>query len=331
MFGIDTWKNPEFLYLLLLIPLLIAWYWFREKDSTPEVRFSGLQYFRGFSQNTKARLRHSLFILRLLVISLLIIAMARPQSTSSKQNINIEGIDIVLAMDVSGSMMARDFTPDRIGAAKNIAADFIEHRPNDRIGLVIFSGVAFTQAPLTLDHSMLLTLLKEVRSGMVEDGTAIGDGLATAVSRLQDSKAKSKVIILLTDGVNNMGAIDPLSAAEMAKLYGIRVYTIGIGTQGYAPYPVQTPYGVQMQQMKVQIDEALLQKIAQSTGGEYFRATDTPSLKKIFGEINKLEKSKIEVQQFQKKTERFFPFALLGLLFFVTEISLRYLVFKKLP
>ncbi len=331
MFGIDTWKNPEFLYLLLLIPLLIAWYWFREKDSTPEVRFSGLQYFRGFSQNTKARLRHSLFILRILVISLLIVAMARPQSTSSRQNINIKGIDIVLALDVSGSMRARDFTPDRIGAAKNIAADFIEHRPNDRIGLVIFSGVAFTQAPLTLDHSMLLTLLKEVKSGMVEDGTAIGDGLATAVSRLQESKAKSKVIILLTDGVNNMGAIDPLSAAEMAKLYGIRVYTIGIGTQGYAPYPVQTPYGVQMQQMKVQIDQALLQKIAQTTGGEYFRATDTPSLKRIFGEINKLEKSKIEVQQFQKKTERFFPFALFALLLFVAEVSLRYLVFKKLP
>jgi len=331
MYGIDTWQNPGFLYLLLLIPPLIVWYWFREKNSTGEVRFSGLQSFKGVPKNTKARLRHLLFVLRLLVISLLIIAIARPQSTSSKQNINIQGIDIVLAMDVSGSMLSRDFTPDRIGAAKNIAADFIEHRPNDRIGLVIFSGVAFTQAPLTLDHGMLLQLLKEVHSGMIEDGTAIGDGLATAVARLQDSKAKSKVIILMTDGVNNMGSIDPVSAAEMAKLFGIRVYTIGIGTQGYAPYPVQTPYGVQMQQMKVEIDEALLQQIAQTTGGEYFRATDTPSLKKIFGEINKLEKSKIEVQQFQKKTERFFPFALLALILFVTEVGLKYLEFRKLP
>lgn len=331
MFRIDTWQNPAFLYLLLLIPLLIVWYWFREKNSTPEVRFSSLQSLMGASNNTKTRLRHLLFVLRLLAIGLLIIAIARPQSVSSKKNINVQGIDIVLAMDVSGSMRARDFTPDRIGAAKNIAADFIKKRPNDRIGLVIFSGVAFTQAPLTLDHSMLLQLLKEVHSGMVQDGTAIGDGLATAVSRLQDSKAKSKVIILLTDGVNNMGAIDPLSAAQMAKLFGIRVYTIGIGTQGYAPYPVQTPYGVQMQQMKVQIDQALLQKIAQNTGGEYFRATNTPSLKQIFEKIDKLEKSKIEVKQFQKKTEEFFPFALLALLLFVTEITLRYLVFKKLP
>lgn len=331
MFGIDTWNNPEFLYLLLLIPLLIVWYWFREKNSTPEVRFSGLQSLRGASKNTKARLRHLLFALRLLVIGLLILAVARPQSISSKRNINIKGIDIVLAMDVSGSMLSRDFTPDRIGAAKEIAANFIKHRPNDRIGLVIFSGVAFTQAPLTLDHGMLLQLLKEVHSGMVEDGTAIGDGLATAVSRLQDSKAKSKVIILMTDGVNNMGSIDPLSAAEMAKLYGIRVYTIGIGTEGYAPYPVQTPYGVQMQRVKVQIDQALLQKIAQSTGGEYFRATDTQSLKKIFDKIDKLEKSKIEIQQFQKKTEKFFPFALLALALFVTEVCLRYLIFKRLP
>ncbi len=331
MFRIDTWQNPAFLYLLLLIPLLIVWYWFREKNSTAEVRFSSLQSFLGASKNTKARLRHLLFLLRLLAISLLIIAIARPQSVSSKKNINVQGIDIVLAMDVSGSMRARDFTPDRIGAAKNIAANFIKKRPNDRIGLVIFSGVAFTQAPLTLDHGMLLQLLKEVHSGMVQDGTAIGDGLATAVSRLQDSKAKSKVIILLTDGVNNMGAIDPLSAAEMAKLYGIRVYTIGIGTQGYAPYPVQTPYGIQMQQMKVQIDQKLLQNIAQSTGGEYFRATNTTSLKQIFERIDKLEKSKIEIKQFQKKTEEFFPFALLALLLFVTEVTLKYLVFKKLP
>lgn len=331
MFGIDTWKNPEFFYLLLLIPILIVWYWYRQGKSTPELRFSGLQAFQGFSKNVKAKLRHSLFVLRLLIISLLIIALARPQSITSKQNISIKGIDIVLALDVSGSMLSRDFTPDRIGAAKNIAANFIKHRPNDRIGLVIFSGVAFTQAPLTLDHNMLLTLLKEVKSGMVENGTAIGDGLATAVSRLQNSKTKSKVIILLTDGVNNMGSIDPLSAAEIAKLYGIRVYTIGIGTEGYAPYPVQTPFGIQMQQVKVQIDVALLKQISKITGGEYFRAVNTQTLKTIFKKIDKLVKSKIVVHQFQKKHELFYPFALLALLLFVLEVSLRYLVFRKLP
>ncbi|MBN2614427.1 MAG: VWA domain-containing protein [Bacteroidales bacterium] len=331
MFGIDTWRSPEFLYLLLLIPLLIVWYIFRERKSHPELRFSGITAFKNLGKSTKAGLRHSMFVLRMLALALLIIALARPQAVSSKKNVNIQGIDIVLALDVSGSMRARDFTPDRIGAAKKIAGQFIREHPNDRIGLVIFSGVAFTQAPLTTDHSMVIKLLDEVKSGMIEDGTAIGDGLATAVSRLQDSKAKSKVIILLTDGVNNMGSIDPQSAAEMAKLYGIRVYTIGIGTEGYAPYPVQTPYGIQMQQMKVQIDQDLLKKIAAETGGKYYRAENNDKLKSVFGDISKLEKSKITVHQFEKKTELFFPFALLALILFVLEVSLRYLVFRKLP
>ncbi len=331
MFGIDTWRNPDYFYLFLLIPVLVAWYVYRFRKSTPELLFSGLKPFEGMSPSLKTRLIHSLFVLRMLALSLLIVALAGPQKISSKSNINIEGIDIVMALDVSGSMRARDFQPDRIGAAKKIATQFIEGRPNDRIGLVIFSGVAFTQAPLTLDHSMLIHLLQEVKSGMIQDGTAIGDGLATAVSRLKDSKARSKVIVLLTDGVNNSGAIDPETAAELAKMYGIRVYTIGVGSYGYAPYPVQTPYGIQMQQMKVQIDEALLKKIAQETGGKYFRANNNRKLKAIFKEIDRLEKSKINVQQFHRKYELYFPFALAALLLFVMEVSLRYLVFRKLP
>ncbi len=331
MFGIDTWRSPDYFYLFLLIPALIAWYVYRFRKSTPELLFSGLKPFEGTSPSLKTRLIHSLFALRMLALSLLIIALARPQRISSKSNINIEGIDIVIALDVSGSMRARDFQPDRIGAAKRIAAQFIKGRPNDRIGLVIFSGVAFTQAPLTLDHSVLISLLKEVKSGMIQGGTAIGDGLATAVSRLKDSKARSKVIVLLTDGMNNSGAIDPETAAELAKMYGIRVYTIGIGTYGYAPYPVQTPYGIQMQQMKVQIDQALLKEIAKETGGRYFRANNNNKLKTIFKEIDKLEKSKISVQQFRKKYELYFPFALAALLIFVLEITLRYIFFRRLP
>ncbi|MBN2637772.1 MAG: VWA domain-containing protein [Bacteroidales bacterium] len=331
MFGIDTWRSPELLYLLLLIPLLIIWYVFRERKSHPELRFSGLKAFKSLGKSSKAALRHSLFVLRLLALTLLIIALAGPQSVSSKKNVNIEGIDIVIALDVSGSMLARDFTPDRIGAAKQIAGQFILEHPDDRIGLVIFSGEAFTQAPMTTDHAMVIQLLDQVKSGMVEDGTAIGDGLATAVSRLQNSKAKSKVIILLTDGVNNMGSIDPLSAAEMAKLYGIRVYTIGIGTEGYAPYPVQTPYGIQMQQMKVQIDQDLLKKIASETGGKYYRAENNKKLKDVFSDISKLEKSKITVHKFEQKNELYFPFALIALILFVLEVTLRYIVFRKLP
>ncbi len=331
MFRIDTWANPHYLYLLLLIPLLIVWYWFRNRKSLPTMRFSGMQLFEGMKQTARTRLIHLLFALRMLTLVLLIVALARPQSVSSKQNVSIEGIDIVIALDVSSSMLARDFKPDRLEAAKNIASDFISKRPNDRIGLVIFSGEAFTQVPLTTDHAMIKTMFRDVKSGMIEDGTAIGDGLATAISRLKDSKAISKVIILLTDGVNNAGSVDPLSAAEMAKLYGIRVYTVGVGTQGYAPYPVQTPFGIQMQRMKVQIDENLLRKIAEKTGGEYFRATDNSTLKKIFTKIDKMEKSKIDVQEFKKKKEMFFPFALLAMVLFLTEITLRYLVFKRLP
>jgi len=330
MMNIDNWANPEYLYLLLVIPLLIVWYWFKNSSASANLRFSGLQVFDGMKTSPKTWLIHSMFVLRVLAIALLIVALARPQSVSKKQNINIEGIDIIMSIDVSGSMLARDFKPDRLEAAKDVADEFISRRPNDRVGLVIFSGESFTQVPLTTDHAMISSIFEEVKSGMIEDGTAIGDGLATSVSRLKDSDAISKVIILITDGVNNSGSVDPISAAEMAEMFGIRVYTIGIGSLGYAPYPVQTPYGIQMQQMEVQIDEELLQKIASMTGGRYFRADNNKKLKEIYKEIDTLEKSKIDVQEFRKKHEAFLPFALFALALFILEIVLRYLVFRKI-
>ena len=332
MFDVDTWANPEYFYLLLVIPVLIVWYWFRHKNSSPEIRFSGLQALSNMSVSPKTWLVHGLFVLRLLAIGLIIIALARPQNVSSKQNIEIEGIDIVMALDVSGSMLARDFKPDRLEAAKDVAEDFIRRRPNDRVSLVIFSGEAFTQVPLTTDHSMIRTLFKEVKSGMIEDGTAIGDGLATAASRLKDSEAISKVIILLTDGVNNSGSVDPQSAAEIAKMFGVRVYTIGVGSQGTAPYPVQDQFGrARIQQMEVQIDEELLKEIAAETGGQYFRAENNKKLKEIYNEIDKLEKSKIDVQEFKRKHEMFLPLALIAAALFILEILLRYLYFRRLP
>ncbi|NOY51793.1 MAG: VWA domain-containing protein [Chlorobi bacterium] len=331
MFNYDEWANPEYLWALLLIPALIAWYLLRNKKRDPELVFSDNQVFADMPLSPKIYLVHLLFVIRLFVIALLIVALARPQSVSSKQNINIEGIDIVTALDVSSSMLARDLQPNRLEAAKAVSKDFISKRPNDRVGLVIFSGEAFTQVPLTTDHQMIYSLFREIESGMIEDGTAIGDGLATSVSRLKDSQAISKVIILLTDGVNNAGSIDPRSAAELAKMYGIRVYTIGVGTQGYAPYPMQTPFGVQMQNVEVQIDEDLLKEIAKTTGGRYFRAQDNKSLKAIYDEIDKLEKSKIDVQEFKRKHEKFMGFALWALGLFVLEVVLRFMVFRKFP
>ncbi|MBT3173229.1 MAG: VWA domain-containing protein [Lentimicrobiaceae bacterium] len=331
MIRIDNWENPEFLYALFIIPVLIVWYWFKHKDNSAELRFSSMQTFGQIKPTLKTYFFHSLFILRIIAISLIIIAMARPQSVSKKQNVNIEGIDIVMTLDVSGSMLARDFKPDRLEAAKEVAKEFIAKRPNDRVSLVIFSGEAFTQVPLTTDHQMISNIFEEVKSGMIEDGTAIGDGLATSVSRLENSEAISKVIILITDGVNNAGSVDPISAAELANMFGIRVYTIGIGSMGTAPYPVQTPFGIQMQEMEVQIDEELLQKIAAMTGGRYFRADNNKKLREIYKEIDTLEKSKIDIQEFRKKHEAYLPFALIALLILVIEITLRYIVFKRFP
>ena len=276
-------------------------------------------------------MRHLLFVLQVLAIFFLVVALARPQSSNNWQTYTSEGIDIVLALDISGSMLARDFTPDRLEAAKEVATKFILERPQDKIGLVIFAGESFTQCPLTTDQAVLVNLMREVQSGMIEDGTAIGLGLANAVNRLKDSPAKSKVVILLTDGVNNRGAIAPLTAAELAKAYGIRVYTIGVGTYGEAPYPVQTPFGVELRNVPVEIDEEVLQQIAHLTDGKYFRATDNNTLKQIYQEIDQLEKSKIEVKHFSKKEEQYFIFGLVGLFLLITQALLRYTLLRKIP
>lgn len=323
--------NSLYLLFLLIIPLLIVWYWFRNKRNIPEIQVSTTQSLTRIKKTFREQFRHGIFALRMLAIAFLIIALARPQSNLSRQDVSIEGIDIILALDISGSMIAEDFKPNRIEAAKNVAMDFIDGRPNDRIGLVIFSSESFTQCPLTTDHAVLKNLLKKVKSGMIADGTAIGNGLATSVSRLKESKAISKVIILLTDGVNNTGEVDPLTAGEIAKLYGIRVYCVGVGTTGVAPYPVQTPWGVQYQNMDVQIDEDLLRKIANETNGKYFRATNNTTLKNIYKEIDKLEKSKIDVTVFRKKKEEFLPFAIIAIALFILEIIFRTTVFRSIP
>ena len=262
-----TFANPKLLWGLLLIPLIIVWYVLRHKKQEASVRFSDTQGFDEVPKSWRVYGRHLLFALKMAALALMIVAIARPQSSSTSQKSNIEGIDIILAQDISGSMLARDFKPDRLEASKQVASEFVEGRPGDRMGLVVFSGESFTQVPLTTDHTVMLNMLKELKNGMIDDGTAIGDGLATAINRLKDSEAVSKVIILLTDGSNNAGSVDPYTAAEMAKLYGIRVYTIGVGTYGTAPYPVQTIFGIQYQQMKVEIDEKLLTTIANSSGG----------------------------------------------------------------
>jgi len=315
---------------LVIIPAMIVFYILKQQKVTAALRMPGLQSFSQTGTTFRHYLRHIFFALRTMAVGLLIIALARPQKSDKFQNVSTEGIDIVLAQDISGSMLARDFKPDRLEAAKNIATEFISGRPYDRIGLVVFSGESFTQCPLTTDHAVLINLLREIQSGMIEDGTAIGMGLATAVNRIKDSKAKSKVIILLTDGVNNKGEIAPATAAEIAKTFGIRVYTIGVGTQGVAPYPVQTPYGIQYQDMPVEIDEGILQKIAETTGGKYFRATDNNSLIQIYKEIDKLEKSKIDVKQFTKKQEKYLLPALIAFCMLIFEIIARNTVFKNL-
>jgi len=265
---------------------MIAWYWYKNNRSKPEIQISSTGSFAKSRKTIKLYMVHSTFVFRIFTIALLILALARPQSSSSSQDISIEGIDIVMAMDISSSMLAEDLKPNRLEAAKDVAEDFIKGRPNDRVGLVVFAGETFTQVPLTTDHQVLKNMFVDVKSGMIEDGTALGDGLATAVTRLRDSKAISKVIILLTDGVNNMGALDPVSAAEIAQLYGIRIYTIGVGSMGMAPYPRQTPFGVQYQNVEVNIDEDLLKEVARMTDGKYFRATSNRKLKDIYNEID---------------------------------------------
>jgi Ca-activated chloride channel family protein len=290
----------------------------------------GMRQFAKTGKTFRHYLRHVLFAFRIIAVALLIIVLARPQATDRFQNTSTEGIDIVLALDISGSMLARDFKPDRLEASKNVATEFISGRPYDRIGLVVFSGESFTQCPLTTDHAVLVNLLREIQSGMIEDGTAIGNGLATAVNRIKDSEAKSKVIILLTDGVNNRGEIAPATAAGIAKTFGIRVYTIGVGTQGMAPYPVQTPFGMQFRDMQVEIDENILKEIAANTGGKYYRATDNNKLMQVYSEIDKLEKSKIDVRQFSRKEEKYLVPAIIALILLALEMIARNTIFKSL-
>mgnify|MGYP001304329559 CR=1 FL=1 len=325
-----TFVNSEFFYLLLIPLAILIWYVLKHKSISSVILFSNTQSIKT-KPTKKQRLRHLPYLLKIIALVLLIIAIARPQSSTNWQESTTEGIDIVLAMDISGSMLAQDLKPDRLEASKNVAMDFISKRINDRIGLVIFAGESFTQCPLTTDHNVLINLFKDVKSGMIDDGTAIGMGLATAVNRLKDSKAMSKVIILLTDGVNNSGMVPPVTAAEIAEKFGIRVYTIGVGTEGFAPYPFQTPFGIQYQEVEVKIDENTLQDIATLTDGKYFRATNNNSLKEIYKDIDLLEKSKIEVTEFHKRSEKFLPFTLwaLALLFLAFLLQITYL--KKIP
>jgi Ca-activated chloride channel family protein len=327
-----TFAFPQLLILLLLIPIIL---YFQHRTKTKNKTTFLISTDKGFKKNIpsfKIKSRFILNILRALAMIFIIVALARPQSTSINETIKSEGLDIVLSMDISGSMLAEDFNPNRIEAAKKVAKEFIENRPTDRIGLVIFSGESFTQCPLTTDQNVLKEQLSNIKSGLLEDGTAIGMGLATAVERLRSSKAKTKIIILLTDGVNNSGLIDPITALEIAKAYQIRVYTIGVGTIGTASYPVKDAFGnTSMQQMPVQIDEVLMKKISSETGGKYFRATDNNSLNKVYKEIDHLEKTKIEINSFKRHAELFFPYALIGLIFLFLEIILRNTYYKSFP
>lgn len=323
--------RPELLYLLLVIPLLVAWYYYKYSRSQPSLQVSSDEPFLKQKPSWRLVGVHLLFVLRIVALALLIVAIARPQSSLSRQDVSVEGIDIVIAFDISGSMLAEDFKPNRIEAAKDLAIEFIQNRPNDRIGLVVFAGESYTQSPMTTDHAVLVNLFRDVQPGLIQDGTAIGDGLAIAVDRLRNSTAVSKVIILLTDGVNNMGAVDPLTAAEMARLFGIRVYSVGVGTIGLAPFPVQTPMGKRHQMVEVKIDEELLTEISRMTDGLYWRATTNEKLREVYEEIDQLEKTKIDVTEYKRRVDEFRPLALWALSLLLLEIVLRYSLFRTLP
>ncbi|MDP4214827.1 MAG: VWA domain-containing protein [Bacteroidota bacterium] len=326
---------PGFFWLFALLPLMIWWEWKKSSRAQGTLLMSTVSPFvasrAGGLRSWKIMLRHAPFVLRLMAISAVIVGLARPQTRNDEQLVNGEGIDIVLCLDISGSMLAQDFTPNRMEAAKNVASEFIDNRPTDRIGIVIFSGESFTMCPLTTDRTVLKTQLTNVQSGLLEDGTAIGSGLATGVDRLRSSPSKSKVIILLTDGENNGGLIDPNTALEIAKEEKVKVYTIGMGTEGYAPVPYQTAGGVVMTREKVNIDEKLLTQIAKGTGGRYYRAKDNESLKNIYHEIDQLEKSKIETQAIRRYTEHFFPLAAAAAMLLLLEVLLRTTLFRKFP
>ncbi len=325
-------EYPKLLWLLVIPGLLVLHYlWLELAERHPHLRVSTAVPWTVRGRSFMSLLRHVPFLLRIFALVMVIIAIARPRSSEQLEKVDTEGIDIVLAMDVSTSMLARDLTPDRISASKDIAIEFIAQRPADRMGIVVFAGESFTQCPLTTDRATLINLMKEVQTDLIEDGTAIGNGLATAVARMKDSDAKSRVVILLTDGVNNRGEISPQMAAEIAKTYGVRVYTIGVGKEGMAPYPVMTPWGIEVQNVKVEIDEKLLSEIAESTGGRYFRATDNTKLAEIYSEINKMEKVRTTVDSFPIYKELFVKYALMALLALLLELVLNWFVIRRLP
>ncbi len=325
--------NPQFLVLLLLLPVLAVWYWKRQPRRTATLRYSNTGLFHKIKPPSSHKWRHSLFVLRMLALALAIVALARPQAGHTEEEIITEGIDIILTLDISSSMLAEDFRPlNRLEAAKQVAENFIKGRKTDRIGLVVFAGKSFTQCPLTLDYGIVINFLKEVRIGLIEDGTAIGLAIANAVNRLRHSEAKSKVVILLTDGRNNRGEIDPVTAAKVAKAMDVRIYTIGVGTRGQALYPINDPiFGKRYVRMPVDIDEDVLQQVASITGGKYFRATDQESLEKIFNEIDKLEKTRIEVKEYTRYTELFMNWMWAALAVLVLEMVLANTRFRKLP
>ncbi len=331
-----VFANIEYLFLLLLVIPYIVWYILRGRHCTPTLQVSDTHMYRSAPRSYKLYLLHLPFILKVIAIVMVIFVLARPQTTNNWQNTEVEGIDIMMAVDVSTSMLAEDLKPNRLEAAKQVAAEFINGRPNDNIGLTIFAGEAFTQCPLTVDHAVLLNLFNGIscdiaQRGLIEDGTAIGMGIANAVTRLKDSKAKSKVVILLTDGSNNRGDISPLTAAEIAKSFGVRVYTIGVGTNGTAPYPVPTYAGVQYVNVPVEIDESTLTQIAGIANGNYYRATSNSKLKEVYEEIDKLEKTKLNVKEFSKREEAFAPFAWIAFACVLLEILLRNSILKRIP
>jgi len=323
---------PAFFYALILVPLMVAWYFWKGRKGTAPLSVSGFENLDDNMSSVRVWIRHVLAILRLAVVILLILVLARPQLSNQWEQVTTEGIDIVMCMDVSGSMRAMDFKPNRLEASKNVGIEFVNARQNDRFGLVVFAGESFTQCPMTTDRAVVINFMKDIDFGVIEDGTAIGMGLATAVNRIKDSKAKSKVIILLTDGVNNRGDVGPVTAAELAESFGIRVYTIGVGSQGNAPMPVQDVFGRTVtQNMPVEIDEQVLRSIAETTDGAYFRATNNNKLREIYQEIDQLEKTRLDVKQFNKKKEEYFPFLLAALLLLLTEVFLRYTLLRTIP
>ncbi|MFO8066401.1 MAG: VWA domain-containing protein [Bacteroidales bacterium] len=326
-----TFAYYQFLFLLLIIPFIIAWYIWKNKERRANLVYSHTTFIKNVKKSLRSRLVHLPFGIRMIVLALLIIAMSRPQSSTKQHEVEVEGIEIMITIDISGSMLAEDFRPSRMEAAKNTALEFINMRRGDRIGMTVFSGQSFTLCPLTTDHELLKNLVKSAHTGMVEDGTAIGDGLATAVNRLKDSEAISKVIILLTDGINNAGMIDPLNAAEIAKMHNIRVYTIGIGSDGPVPYPFKGPFGTQYRNVEIPVDEDLLDNIAGMTDAKYFWANTPNHLKQVYEEIDMLERSKIDVTEFSRKHDEYLPLVLLafGLLFI--EVVLRYTWLRSIP